>query len=325
MGCDWCKSMESVTDSTKLTKLAAALGPAVRVDEPMSRYTAIRVGGPVDLLVVAGSTDEVIRAVRLAKDIGVLWRVLGSGCNVLVSDAGLRGLVVVNRASAVDIAGQDVWAEAGASLMGLARETVGSGLAGLEWATGLPGTVGGSVIGNAGAFGGNIASVLDTAMVLGPDGEVVEKPCDWFEFEYRGSWIKNCDEPYVVLAAGFHLQPGDPGQLRTRAAEILEWRQARHPTGATMGSTFKNPAGSHAGYLIEQAGLRGYQIGNARISELHGNFFMNDGDATAAEILALIDHAHHEVRNKFGIEMDLEIELLGELSVQGAGQEQAMV
>lgn len=308
-------------DSTKLTKLAAALGPAVRLDEPMSWHTAIRVGGPVDLLVAAGSVDEVIRAARLARDIGVPWRVLGSGCNLLVSDAGLRGLVIVNRASAVDIVGHDVCAEAGVSLVGLARETVASGLSGLEWATGLPGTVGGSVIGNAGAFGGSIAGVLDSATVLEPSGEVVERPCDWFEFEYRGSRIKNCDEPYVVLAAGFRLCPGDPGQLGARAAEILEWRQTRHPSGATMGSTFKNPTGSHAGYLIEQAGLRRCQIGNARISELHGNFFMNEGGATAAEILALIDRARNEVKSKFGVELDLEIELWGEFPGEGAGSQ----
>jgi len=306
-------------DRARLTRLAAALGPAVRLAEPMSRYTAIRVGGPVDLLVVAGSTDEVIRAVGLARDIGVPWRVLGSGCNVLVSDAGLSGLVVINRATGVEITGQEVRAEAGAALMGLARETAGLGLAGLEWATGLPGTVGGSVTGNAGAFGGNIAGVLDSAMILEPDGEVVEHPCDWFGFKYRASRIKNGDGPYVVLAADFRLRPADPEQLETRAAEILEWRQTRHPTGATMGSTFKNPAGSHAGYLIEQANLRGYRIGNAHISELHGNFFMNDGGATAAEILALIDHARNEVMGKFGIEMGLEIELLGEFPGEDAG------
>lgn len=305
-------------DSTRLTKLAAALGPAVRLAEPMSRYTAIRVGGPVDLLVVAGSTGEVIRAVGLAREIGVPWRVLGSGCNVLVSDAGLPGLVVINRATAVEITGQDVCAEAGASLMGLARETVGLGLVGLEWASGLPGTVGGAVIGNAGAFGGNVASVLAAATILEPDGEVVEHFCEWFDFAYRGSRIKNGDEPYVVLSASFRLSQGDPEWLGARAAEILEWRQTRHPTGATMGSTFKNPAGSHAGYLIEQAGLRGYQLGNAHISELHGNFFMNDGGATAAEILALIDHARNEVRGKYGIEMDLEIELLGEFPGEDA-------
>jgi UDP-N-acetylmuramate dehydrogenase len=158
--------------------------------------------------------------------------------------------------------------------------------------------------------------------VLEPDGDVVERTADWFEFEYRTSRIKRegdqgggvrrlDDGGHVVLGATFGLRPGDPSALADRAGEILEWRRTRHPSGATMGSTFKNPPGSHAGYLIEQAGLRGYRIGGAEISEQHGNFFMNAGEATAADVLALVEHARAEVKRQFGMEMDLEIELVG--------------
>jgi UDP-N-acetylmuramate dehydrogenase len=311
-----------MNNSSDLDALAAALGPGVLRDEPLAHYTATHVGGPTDLLIVCESVDEVVRGVGLARASGVGWRVLGGGCNVLVADGGVRGLVIVNRAARIEFGlakekegeGEEAaWTEAGAQLAVLAREAVGRGLAGLEWAAGLPGTVGGAVVGNAGAFDGDVASVLRSATVLGPDGEVVERPADWFEFDYRLSRIKRemGDGGHVVLAATFGLRRGDRKALAARVDEILEWRKTRHPSGATMGSTFKNPPGSHAGYLIEQAGLRGYRVGGAQISEMHGNFFMNTGDATAADVLALIEHARVEVKQQFGIELELEIELVG--------------
>ncbi len=321
-----------MTTSSNLDALAAALGPGVLRDEPMAHHTAMRVGGPADLLIVCESASEVVGAVKSARAAGVDWRVLGGGCNVLAADSGVRGLVIVNRAARIEFGlatergDEAARAEAGAQFTVLARETVGRGLAGLEWGAGLPGTVGGAVVGNAGAFDGNVAGVLDSATVLGPDGEVVERPADWFGFDYRSSRIKKQEAGgreqeagskeqesggCVVLAATFGLRRGDPGALAARADEILEWRRTRHPYGATMGSTFKNPPDSHAGYLIEQAGLRGYRVGGAQIAELHGNFFMNMGGATAADVLALIEHARAEVKRQFGIEMELEIELVG--------------
>jgi UDP-N-acetylmuramate dehydrogenase len=319
--------------------LAAALGPRVRRDGSLRDFTALRVGGPADLLVVCERIEDLLRAVRLSRTYGVPWLVVGSGCNVLVSDAGVRGLVIVNRAARIEFDNgrshaaseradgrrsdeRIAWAEAGALIAALARGTAERGLGGIEWAAGLPGTVGGAVVGNAGAFEGDIAGTLQSATVLEPDGDIVERSVDWFEFEYRTSRIKRegdqgggvrrlDDGAHVVLAATFGLSPGDPSALADRASEILEWRRTRHPSGATMGSTFKNPPGSHAGYLIEQAGLRGYRIGGAQISEQHGNFFMNTGAATAEDVLALIEHARAAVKRQFGVEMDLEIELVG--------------
>ena len=299
--------------------LASALGSRVRRNEPMARYTAMRVGGPVDLLIVCDRTDDVIRAAALAQEHQAPWVVLGGGCNVLVADTGLRGLVIINRASQVTFqeregVGPTVRAESGALLAPLARQTADRGLAGLEWAAGLPGSVGGAVVGNAGAFEGDVASILLSAAVLDADGGVAERPAAWFEFDYRASRIKRWApgaRRAVVLAAEFALRPADPQALALRVNEILEWRQTRHPSGATMGSTFKNPPGSHAGYLIEQAGLRGRMVGGAQISERHGNFFMNTGTATAADVLALIEVARDEVRRQFGVELELEIELVG--------------
>lgn len=302
-----------MTASPDLDVLAVALGRRARRDEPLAHYTAMRVGGPADLLIVCESVDDVVKTVGLAQRHGVDWRLLGGGCNVLVADSGVRGLVVVNRAAHIEFDGAMAYAETGALLAVLAREAVERGLAGLEWAAGLPGTVGGAVVGNAGAFEGDVASMLRSATVLEPDGAIVERSAEWFEFEYRGSRIKSRGESgeYVVLAAMFGLRRGALEGLAARAGEILEWRRTRHPAGATMGSTFENPPGSHAGYLIEQAGLRGYRIGGAQISEMHGNFFMNTGGATATDVLALIEHARAEVKRQFGVELALEIELVG--------------
>ena len=303
-----------MTASSDLGALAKALGKRVKRDEPLAPYTAMCVGGPADLLVVCESVDRVVEAVALARRHEVNWLLLGGGCNVLVADAGVRGLVIVNRAASIAFDRSTARAEAGAPLALLARQAVERGLAGLEWAAGLPGAVGGAVVGNAGAFDGDIASRLRSATVLEPDGKIVERPNEWFEFDYRLSRIKR-EKPGrrpVVLSVVFELRPDNPEAVTARAEEILEWRRARHPSGATMGSTFKNPPDSHAGYLIEQAGLRGCFIGGAQISEMHGNFFMNTGGATAADVLALIEYARAEVKRQFGVDLELEIELVGE-------------
>ncbi len=291
------------------------LGERARLNEPLAPYTSMRVGGPADLLVVCRTTDEVVAAVEAARAAGAPWVVLGGGCNVLVADAGVRGLVVICQADRTRI-GTDgvVWAEAGASMAALARQTVERGLAGLEWAAGLPGTVGGAVVGNAGAFGGDVAAVLRGITLLEVNGSVAERPAEWLEFAYRESRIKRLPpggRP-VVLAATFQLSPGDPAALAARMEEILTWRRTKHPAGATMGSTFRNPPGEHAGRLIEAAGLKGYRIGGAVVSEKHANFLLNTGSATASDVLALIRHIQGEVERRFGVRLELEVELLGE-------------
>jgi UDP-N-acetylmuramate dehydrogenase len=278
----------------------------------------MRVGGPADLLIICSTAEQVRDAVQLARAHEVPWRILGGGCNVLISDAGVRGLVILNRAerTRIDEDGT-VWAETGAPLAILARETVFAGLAGLTWATGLPGTVGGAVVGNAGAFGGDIASVLYSARVLAPDGTVADRPAEWFDFVYRGSRVKFTppEERGVVLSATFHLRPGDRATLAERSDEIMEWRRTRHPSGATMGSTFKNAPDAHAGRMIEGVGLKGYRIGGVEVSEQHANFLINTGQATATQVLELIRHIQAEVEQKLGVELEPEIELVGEWRV----------
>lgn len=307
-------------DDLDLDALAEALGERVRRDESLASHTAMRVGGPADLLLVCRSVDEVVRSVRLAWRYNVPWRVLGGGCNVLIADSGVCGLVIINRAAGIAFHDETVRAEAGVRLTSLAQEATRRGLGRLVWAMGLPGTVGGAVVGNAGAFEGDIAGVLRSGTVLETDGGIVDRPAEWFELEYRGSRIKQKagsrkqeagSAEYVVLAATFELQPSDSERLAARAREILERRRTRYPSGATMGSTFKNPPGDHAGRLIERAGLKGHRIGGARISEQHANFLVSTDDATAADVLALIEHAQAEVERQFGVELELEIELVG--------------
>jgi UDP-N-acetylmuramate dehydrogenase len=312
-----------------LQALVIELGPRMKLAEPLGEYTAMRTGGRADGLVVCDQIDDLLHVLARARKHHVPWMVLGGGCNVLVADHGVRGLVVVCRAASIEIdrhvdaestesdpngpsETHSVWAEAGASLASVARMAASEDYAGLEWASGLPGSVGGAVVGNAGAFEGDVAGSLLVATVMDPSGHVDTKPAAWFEFDYRSSRLKG-DGPdrHVLLSAEFKCDEGDPEQLGRTVDEILTWRRTRHPSGFTMGSTFKNPPGSHAGYLIEQAGLRGHRIGGALVSPMHGNFLMNAGGATSADVLALIDYVRAEVNRQFGIELELEIELVG--------------
>jgi UDP-N-acetylmuramate dehydrogenase len=295
---------------------------AIRLNEPLARYTTARLGGPADVLVEATSAPELKDIVIAARQFGVPLTILGGGANVLVSDAGLRGLVIINKAKRIEFRENDqVWCEAGTVLPTLARECIARGLAGLEWAVGVPGTVGGAVIGNAGAHGRDTAADLLAATILNADNEVSEWSREALAFEYRSSKIKRearskdhalRTTQFVVLAATFQLTAADPLELAKKADESNDYRRRTQPPGASLGSMFKNPAGTAAGRLIDQCGLKGMRMGDAEISSVHANFFVNHGRATASDVKALIDLAQQRVREKFGIELELEIELLGE-------------
>ncbi len=317
--------------------LAAELGPeAVSRDVPLARFTTLRAGGPADLLVVVETAEELRRATMLACEHGMSFRVLGAGSNVLVSDAGIRGLVVINRARGITFpppggdasdGSTSVRAESGASISTVARQCVLRGLAGLEWAATIPGTVGGAVVGNAGAWGGDVASALIAASVLECGKTVVEWPVERFEYNYRSSILKQQAMPgllpAVVLEARFALQRGDRGALEAQVADMAARRKASQPPGATCGSVFRNPPGDYAGRLIEAAGLKGVHRGNAEISPVHANFVVNHGGAAAADIRALIELARQRVRAEAGIALELEIQLIGDWADEAeANQEQ---
>ncbi|MGC9394448.1 MAG: UDP-N-acetylmuramate dehydrogenase [Anaerolineae bacterium] len=297
-----------------LAKIAAALGDAAQRDIPLARYSGIGIGGPPDLLVIARDRDILVQAVCLAQDTGIKWRVFGGLTNILLPDGGLRGVVILNHTRRVDYdtATQRVTAESGAIIAKVAQETTRRGWGGLTWAVGLPGTVGGAVVNNAGAFGGEIAKTLITAEILTPEGYIQTVGPDWFAFEYRYSKLKAAGMQAIVVSATFQLALRDPAALAAKATGYTERRQRTQPPGRTLGSTFKNPTGDYAGRLIEAAGLKGTRRGGCVISEQHANFFMNDGNGTAADYQALIDLAQAEVERQFGIRLEPEIEIISD-------------
>jgi UDP-N-acetylmuramate dehydrogenase len=287
-------------------------------NEPLARYTAARLGGPTDWLYVAkDSLDELIEVVKSAWEEGMPVRVLGGGTNVLVSDKGVRGLVVINDVSEIEFGdwhgGRNVAATSGVGLTVLARKCQSKGLSGLEWAVSVPGTVGGAVVNNAGAHGGDIAACLGDAVVLDVEqGPHLMSLAD-LAYAYRYSSLKaRADRRFLVLMATFTLKPDDPQRIQARMDEFIVYRKRTQPPGASLGSIFKNPPGDYAGRLIEAAGLKGYQVGGAQVSPIHANFFINVGGAAASDYFALIQHVRELVAMKTGVTLELEIELMGE-------------
>ncbi len=297
-----------------LSALRDAFGSALQEHVSLSNYTTARAGGPVDALIPANSAAELERAGRLLWDLEVPFWVLGSGSNVLVSDDGLRGVVILNRARNIKIDAKSetpsAWAESGANFSGIARQAALRGLAGLEWAAAIPGTLGGAVYGNAGAFGGDMRANLIVADILHPHGKetwTVEQ----MAYSYRSSALKRSKARSIILSARLKLEPGDPQTVQAKMDANTERRRASQPPGASLGSMFKNPPGDYAGRLIEAAGLKETRIGDAEVSPVHANFFINHGHATAGEIGQLLRLAQERVYEQSGVKLEPEIELLG--------------
>lgn len=296
--------------------LRQAFGRRLREGIPLAPYTSARIGGPADFLVAVRSAEELGDTCRRLWDLGLESRIMGGGSNVLVSDAGVRGAVVLNQARDVEFSESasavTVTAESGASFGSVARRAVERGLAGIEWATTIPGTVGGAIVGNAGAFGGEVSQALKLADILQRPDRQEAWPVDRLGYAYRSSWLKSHPGEAVVLAGTFGLRHEDREGLRQKVSEIAGQRQRTQPPGASWGSMFKNPPGDHAGRLLEEAGMKGRRQGAAEVSSLHANFFVNLGGATAADVWTLIETAREEVRRTAGVELELEIERLGE-------------
>jgi UDP-N-acetylmuramate dehydrogenase len=290
---------------------------AIREHEPMDRHTSWRAGGAARYYAEPASPDEAraLAAWARAEGLPLVWG--GRGTNTLVRDEGFPGLVAAYRAQGWQIDergdGALLRVEAGAPMAGLARRLGAMGFAGLVWAEGLPGTVGGAVVGNAGCYGGDTAGIIHSAELL--LGDTVETwPAERLAYGYRTSGLKlmarEAAEPPLVLAATFRLTRGDPAELGAQMAAIAAQRKGKTPSGSSCGSVFKNPPGESAGRLIEAAGLKGRAAGGALISPLHANYIVNTGGATAADILALIDLARVEVRRQFAVELELEVRIL---------------
>jgi len=287
----------------------------LREQVPLAPYTTFRLGGPADLVAEATTGAELQDLWWLAAEYGVPCLVLGRGSNVLVSDRGVRGLVVLNRCSDWSLGPSGTLRVAsGMALSEVARRTAASGWAGLEWSVGIPGSVGGALVGNAGAHGGYMGDVVEGVTVL-DHGQVRTLARDEMGLGYRTSLFKAIPAGNgrpVILDATFSLRPGDPGALQRRMAELLQWRADRHPQEPSAGSVFKRTEQYPAGFLIEQAGLKGKRLGGAQVSPKHANFVVNLGDATAAQVKSLIEEIRETVSVRFGVNLELEIELVGE-------------
>ena len=284
-------------------------------NRPLARWSTLRVGGPAEWSVQVGSSAELARAVTFATELNLPWRIIGGGSNVLVSDAGVGGVVIVNAARGVleeTIRGEElrVRVESGAPLAGLARRLARAGWSGLEWGCGIPGTVGGAIVGNAGAHGGEIKDTLVSATLLGNRTERSVGVAE-LGYGYRTSALARSPAPLPVLTAEFRLHRAAVAECLGKIAEYERWRRAHQPREHSAGSMFKNPPGDAAGRLIDAAGLKGAQHGGAQISTRHANFFVTQPGATAADIVALIRLARRTVQERFGIVLELEIIPLG--------------
>jgi UDP-N-acetylmuramate dehydrogenase len=307
--------MKVMSSSLPIDALRAAFGDALQENASLAGYTTARAGGQAEALLVANSASELEQVARRLWELDVPFRVLGYGSNVLVADSGLREVVVLNRARAIQIDVESeppsVWAESGALIGTIARQAALKGLGGFEWAATVPGTLGGAIYGNAGAFGGDMNGSLLLAEILHPSGKELW-PVERMQYQYRSSALKRDRSLAVILTAKLKLKRSDPRSAQEKMETFSARRRSTQPPGASMGSMFKNPPGEYAGRLIEAAGLKGTRVGDAEISDVHANFFVNHGNASAADIGELIRTARVKVAEKFGIQLELEVELLGE-------------
>jgi len=311
------------SDNAFVSAMSAAFGAArVREHVPLAPFTTFKVGGPADWFVETRSSAEIVTALRLASQHDVAVTMLGGGSNVLVSDAGVRGLVIRTRGGEISRKGdRHVRADAATTINGLVRWTVMHGCAGLEAWAGTPGTVGGAIFGNA-HFGGRlIGDLVESVRLAARDGTVLEAARDDMAFGYDESRLQGTGE--ILLSADFAVSPGDPGRLRQTARESLAFRKRTQPLETpSAGCIFQNPQRGRdtvpdgipwsAGALVDRAGLKGTAIGGARVSPAHGNFIVNDGAATAHDIRALIERCRDEVRRRFGVQLREEIVYVGE-------------
>jgi UDP-N-acetylmuramate dehydrogenase len=317
--------------TTRDLQIPLNVGVELETDHPLAALTSIKIGGPADYFATVTHPHQLLRLVRWARQVELPYLVLGGGSNVLISDAGVRGLVIHNRCRAIRIDPAPccvfplddrpfLFAESGALLAGAARTSINAGLAGLEWAVSLPGTVGGAVINNAGAHGGEVKDNLWNVMLLDEADEVQVVRAAELGYRYRHSSLKRGESIQagfgpVVLSANFRLAAGDGEEIRTTAQGFLEHRRRTQPVEPSLGSTFTNPPGDYAGRMIDAAGLRGQQIGGIQVSQTHANFLINPagiGGARAADVVAMMGLIQETVYQRFGVTLEPEIQRVGE-------------
>ncbi len=285
----------------------------VHIQESMAAHTTFKVGGPVDCLVEIENPEQLKKVQKYLRQVEIPYFVVGNGSNLLVSDKGYRGVVlrIGRKMNRVMVIGDQIRAEAGALLSQVAKVAYENGLTGMEFASGIPGTVGGAVVMNAGAYDGDMSQIVTKVTVLSNENEILELEKSSMEFGYRTSAIRN--HSFIVTEVIFHLQRGDKETIKKRMDELAIKRREKQPLEyPSAGSTFKRPEGHFAGKLIMDAGLAGYQVGGARVSEKHCGFVINTGNATAGDIMQLIKDVQERVKSQFHVDLEPEIVFLGE-------------
>lgn len=285
----------------------------IREHEQMSKHTTFRIGGPADLYITP-KANQVADIVKLCRQTGMPFFVFGNGSNLLVSDKGIRGVVIEIGKNMKQVTVEDtvIKAEAGATLAMIAGEAAKAGLTGMEFASGIPGCLGGALVMNAGAYGGEMKQIVTEVECLTEDGEQILLSGEEMEFGYRTSLLSK--KPYIAMSAVMKLVPGKEAEIRAKMQELNGQRLSKQPLEfPSAGSTFKRPEGYFAGKLIMDAGLAGYHVGDARVSEKHCGFVINTGNATAAEVRQLMTDVDRIVREKFGVGLEPEVKFVGEL------------
>lgn len=281
--------------------------------EAMSRHTTFKIGGPADYFLMPDKGTDVGRIVKICKESAIPYFILGNGSNLLVGDGGYRGAVIqiCKNMSAVTVEGTEITVQAGALLSSVAAAAKNAALTGFEFAGGIPGTMGGAVVMNAGAYGGEMKDVLTEVTVMDEEGEIITLPADKLELGYRTSIIKTAG--YIVLEAKLQLKEGDPEVIRETMKDLTIRRTTKQPLEyPSAGSTFKRPEGYFAGKLIMDSGLAGYQVGGAQVSEKHCGFVINAGGATARDVRTLMDDVRDVVYKKYGVTLEPEVKFLGD-------------
>ena len=285
----------------------------VFTEEAMSQHTTFKIGGPADYFLMPDKGTDVGRIVKICKESGIPYFILGNGSNLLVGDGGYRGAVIqiYKNMSSVTVEGTEIIAQAGALLSSVAAAAKNASLTGFEFAGGIPGTMGGAVVMNAGAYGGEMKDVLTEVTVMDDEGEIITLPADKLELGYRTSIIKTAG--YIVLEAKLQLKEGDPEVIRETMKDLTIRRTTKQPLEyPSAGSTFKRPEGYFAGKLIMDSGLAGYQVGGAQVSEKHCGFVINAGGATARDVRTLMDDVRDVVYKKYGVTLEPEVKFLGD-------------
>lgn len=286
----------------------------VRFDEPMSKHTTIKIGGKADVLVIPTNIEDIINVLKFAKENNVQVTVIGNGSKLLVRDKGIRGIVIKisSKFSEYKIDGECITACAGMSMPRLSRIAMKEGLSGLEFACGIPGVLGGGILMNAGAYGGDISQVLVRTKYIDEDLNVKTLEYDEHEFSYRHSYFK--DHPkLVIVSAEFKLNKKSVEEIKIEMDKNSSSRKEKQPLEyPSAGSTFKRPEGFYVGTMVEQLGLKGYEVGGAEISTKHAGFIVNKGNATAEDVISLIEYVKEKVFEKYGVKLENEIEIIGE-------------